>query len=59
MQLFSFLAGAGGDAAESGAAAGPAATILTGRGASRGKRTVTADIFVTKPTHIKDKKGKQ
>lgn len=49
------VAGGSGDAA--GAAGGPPPVLSSGRGSARGKRILPADIFVTKPSHIKDKKG--
>ncbi|XP_050457731.1 piwi-like protein Siwi [Cataglyphis hispanica] len=39
------------------AASGPAPVVSGGRGCARGKRILPADIFVTKPSHIKEKKG--
>ncbi|KAL6425964.1 hypothetical protein ACFW04_008931 [Cataglyphis niger] len=47
--------GGSGDAA--GAMGGPAPVVSGGRGCARGKRILPADIFVTKPSHIKEKKG--
>lgn len=52
-----FAGGGSGDAA--GAMGGPAPVVSGGRGCARGKRILPADIFVTKPSHIKEKKGKQ
>ncbi|KYN01664.1 Protein piwi [Cyphomyrmex costatus] len=45
--------GGSGDAG----AAGPVAVVASGRGAARGKRILPADIFVTKPSHVTNKKG--
>lgn len=47
--------GCSGDAG--GGAVGGPPVALSGRGATRGKRILPADIFVTKPSHIENKKG--
>lgn len=44
-----------GGSGDAGAVGGPP---ISGRGATRGKRILPADIFVTKPSHIVNKKGK-
>jgi len=49
-----FIGGSG----DAGAVGGPP-VALSGRGATRGKRILPADIFVTKPSHIENKKGEQ
>lgn len=49
--------GCSGDAG--GGAVGGPPVALSGRGATRGKRILPADIFVTKPSHIENKKGEQ
>lgn len=54
MEKMAIHAGGSGDA---GAVGGPQPVVSSGRGAARGKRILPADIFVTKPSHIKDKKG--
>jgi len=51
------IAGGSGDA---GAGAASTVTVVSsGRGAARGKRILPADIFVTRPSHVENKKGKQ
>lgn len=52
-----FVASGSGDA--SGATGPPLPVASTGRGSARGKRILPADIFVTKPSHIQDKRGEQ
>ncbi|KAG5317323.1 AUB protein, partial [Pseudoatta argentina] len=49
-------AGGSGDAGAA-AGAGAVAIVASGRGAARGKRILPADIFVTKPSHVENKKG--
>jgi len=49
---FFYVAGGSGDA-------GAVAIVASGRGAARGKRILPTDIFVTKPSHVENKKGKQ
>lgn len=53
-----FVAVGGGDAG--GAAGGlPLPVVSSGRGSARGKRILSAEIFVTKPSHIQTKTGEQ
>jgi len=33
--------------------------VSSGRGAARGKRILPADIFVTRPSHVENKKGER
>ncbi|XP_014475840.1 PREDICTED: protein aubergine-like [Dinoponera quadriceps] len=55
IEKMSIQPSASGDA---GSSVGALTTVsTTGRGASRGKRMVSTDIFVTKPSHIMNKKG--
>lgn len=53
-------AGAGASAGagtSTGTGNGTLTIVASGRGAARGKRILPADIFVTKPNHIENKKG--
>ncbi|XP_011630854.1 piwi-like protein Siwi [Pogonomyrmex barbatus] len=50
-------AGASGDASTSATGASSVAVVSSGRGAARGKRILPPDIFVTKPSHVENKKG--
>lgn len=49
-------AGGSGDAG-AGSSTGAVAVVSSGRGAARGKRILPADIFISKPSHIQNKKG--
>ncbi|KMQ97723.1 protein piwi [Lasius niger] len=57
MERMGIQPGPSGSGDASGATGPPLPVASTGRGSARGKRILPADIFVTKPSHIQDKRG--